>query len=583
MAHTILPFHNLAHIFVELEKTSSNLAMIAILAGFFKTASADDARIAAYLIGGKIAPDYEGIEFGIAKKLALRAIAIAYETPAPELERHLRRTGDLGSVVAEIAPQQRRATLALREVFTELRALAELAGTGSQEKKFEALALLLRRATAEEAKYLVRIVLGALRLGIAEMTFLSALALATTGSRDAKKTLEQGFNVLADIGEVAYRAVKDGAESLADARPVLGVPVRMMLAERVAELADVPEHIPGAVLVEYKYDGERLQAHISATGDIVIFSRRHENITHQFPDVVAALKSGFGGKSAIVEGEVVAIDKKTGAMLPFQVLMQRRRKNDIEKYVLSVPVRYILFDLLHLDGQSLLAKPLDERKQLLQKSFRSGGAIAYADALRTEELAEIESFFTDATRRGAEGVMIKDAGSHYEAGKRGWRWIKFKKDYADSLVDTFDLVVIGGLYGAGRRAGSYGSLLVAVYDPSDGRYYSCTKVGAGFTDADLAALTKKLNQLRLKEKHRLVETGMKPDMWFSPELVMEVSAAELTVSPIHSAARAKLKRGGLALRFPRFLRWRDDKNPTQATTVEEIYNLYRRAHKAKKR
>ncbi len=280
---------------------------------------------------------------------------------------------------------------------------------------------------------------------------------------------------------------------------------------------------------------------------------------------------------------MVPIDPKTGAMFPFQVLMQRRRKHDIEKYVSEVPLRYMLFDILECSGHSLLGKSLDERKHVLQKSFRAGGIIAHADALRTDDPAEIERFFTDATHRGAEGVMIKDAASHYEAGKRGWHWIKFKKDYAEGLTDTFDLVVVGGLFGAGRRAGTYGSLLVAAYNPSDGRYYSCTKVGAGFTDEDLASLTKKLHTLRLKEKHRLVETGMKPEVWFEPTLVLEVSAAELTVSPIHTAAREKLKKGGLALRFPRFLRWREDKKPTQATTVEEVYNLYRRSHKTKKR
>jgi DNA ligase-1 len=349
-------------------------------------------------------------------------------------------------------------------------------------------------------------------------------------------------------------------------------------------LDEVKEHIAGEVSVEDKYDGERIQAHIGrrapgagrrASKNFILFSRRQENITHQYPDVIEGLRKSFLGKEAVIEGEVVPYDEKKDKLLPFQVLMSRRRKHLIEEYVKKIPVRYFLFDLLYLDGKNFLKRPLKERRLTLEKSFRQIKPIYFGKCAFTADLSQIESYFSESLKRGTEGVMLKDASGVYQAGTRGWLWIKFKKEYKKELADTFDLVVVGALYGAGKRAKTYGSLLAAAYNPKENKFYSFTKVGTGFTDETLAQLPKMLEKYKLNNKSKLLEAGMEADVWFEPRIVMEVSGAEITVSPVHPVAKDKIKAGGLALRFPRFLRWREDKSAEDATTVKEIYGLYR--------
>lgn len=558
----------------QLEQTASSSQMCQALSHLFARLKLEDARPAAYLLQGKLAPDYAGIEFGMAEKLVMRAIAASVDTPLNRIAADFRHLGDLGDVAAKYAAGRESKALTLRDVFKRLEEIALTKGADSQANKLRLLGDLLRQCSGKEAKYAVRIVLGTLRLGVAEMTLLNGLSLSVTGSKSAKPILENAFNVLSDLGEVVERALRSGVTGFKRIQPVVGKPVRMMLAQRINNLAEIPGHIPGMLHVEYKYDGERVQAHISKNGHIILFSRRQEDITSQYPDVAQALCEAFRGKTAIVEGELVAVDRKTGKLKDFQTLMQRRRKHDVERYVARIPVKCFLFDLLDLDGRSLLDQTLAKRKEHLRRCIRANEGIALADFIATQESGAMKAFFAAATGRGAEGVMIKDAQSPYEAGTRGWRWIKYKKEYCKGLADTFDLVVVGGMFGRGMRAGKFGSLLVAAFNPKTNRYESVTKVGAGFSDAELARLPKLLKSYKLPAKHRLVETEVKADVWFKPALVMEVTGAQLTVSPIHAVAKEHVKKGGLALRFPRFLRWRDDKRAEQATTAKEIYQLY---------
>lgn len=568
-------FRLLAETFSLLEKTSSSLKMIDILADFFAKISPNEAKISAYFLRGEVAPPYRGADFGLAKKLAMRSIARAANCSPEKVEKLFGQKGDLGDVAENLLSGGRGRGLSLVEVFEKLKEITQSAGPGSQEEKIALLTELISRSPPLEAKYLVRLVLGVIRLGVAEMIFLAGLAKFISGDKANKKILEGAYNTLSDLGEVVYRAKKLGIGALKEMKPVVGVPTRAMLAQRINDLGEVKKHIAGKVIAEYKYDGERVQAHIEPE-KITLYSRRHENITHQFPDIVASLRKSFGGRQAIVDGEAAAVDEKSGRLKHFQVLMTRRRKYEIKKHVAAVPVKYFLFDLLYCDGRSFLKRPLWERKRELYKSFRTSDQLDFAQHLLTANLEKLSDFFGEALRWGAEGIMIKDAEGIYEAGTRGWKWIKFKKDYGTDLADTFDLVAVGGIFGAGRRKGTYGSVLGAVFDPKTGKYYSVTKVGAGLTDKDLLELRRRLDPNRLKEKHRSVETGIEADIWFAPAAVMEVAASEITVSPIHPAGQNRIKYGGLALRFPRFLRWREEKTPEQATTVEELIDLYRR-------
>lgn len=571
---TDIKLSKLAEVFTHLEKTSSSLAMIDILADFFLKISPQEAKISAYLLRGELTPSYEGLEIGLADKMVMRAISRSENIDVEKVESLFKKTGDLGLVIEELRENKRGGELTIKKAFENLIEIAKTTGEGSQEKKIDLLVNLLSKTSGQEAKYIIRTILRTLRLGVGEMTFLYGLSKAFGDGKKQKEILEYAFNVLSDLGEVAYAVSKLGIKKIAEIKPKIGVPIRMMLANRIQELEEIKKHVSGSVSVEDKYDGERIQAHIRKNGEIALFSRRQEKITHQYPDIIKGLKMAFHGQEAIVEGEVVSLDEKKDKILPFQILMSRRRKHGIEEYLKKIPVRYFLFDLLYLDGKNYLRQPLEKRRLALERFFKKTGPIDFGKYTITDDLSEIEAYFSDSIKRGNEGVMIKDYSGIYQAGTRGWLWIKFKKEYKKELADTFDLVVVGGLYGAGRRAKTYGSLLAASYDPKTNKYYSFTKVGTGFTDETLAQLPKMLNRYKLDEKHKLVETNMDVNVWFEPKVVMEVSGAEITVSPVHMVAKDKIKRGGLALRFPKFLRWRE-KTPEDTTTIKEIYDLYK--------
>jgi DNA ligase 1 len=567
------PFKDLAALFEKLEHTSSSTAMINTLGRSLPAMSPQEVKMAAYLLSGKVGPSFSAPEFGLAQVLAVRALADACGVSAAKIRKMSVKLGDLG-LVAELLIKHRGARLSIARVFESLQKIAYTKGAGAQKAKTDALAALLRQTSSLEAKYIIRTVMGTHRIGVAEMTFLHGLARGFATEQN-KAVLEHAYNVLSDLGEVAHRVACNGVTSLKRVKPRPGVPVRMMLATRVADLDEVPLHIHGEFFVEYKYDGERVQIHKDARGRMNIFSRRLEDITHQYPEVIAHVRKHLRARTAIIEGEVVAINPKTKRLLPFQVVMQRKRKHDIKRYQKQVPVALFLFDLLFLDGKGFLSNPLSQRKQSLISRMKTDATVHIGTFIRTTEISEAEKYFHDAVAHGAEGVVIKDAAGPYQTGHRGWHWIKFKKEYEKELADTFDVVIVGALHGKGTRAGSFGSVLVAAFDPKKNKYYSFTKVGAGLTDKLLRSLPKMLKPYEIPHKHRLLETNMKMDVWFEPAKVVEISGADLTVSPIHTVAQDKVKKGGIALRFPRLLRLRDDKTAEQATTVSEIWDMYK--------
>jgi DNA ligase-1 len=567
-------FKDLVAVFETLEQTSSSLAMIDTLAEFLPHLTPTEVKMTAYLLRGEVGPTFVAFEFGLAQNMVIRALGQAYQQTEDRIKKAFFKAGDLGLVAKDLT-KGRGGHLTIAQVFDVLESIAQTTGKGSQQAKVNLLVHLLSQMSAREAKYVVRTILGTHRIGVAEMTFLYGLAKGFTGKKHDKRVLESAYNVLSDLGEVAYRLADKGIAFLEQVRPSPGVPVRMMLASRVKELDEVPSHLGGKLFVEYKYDGERVQIHKDSGGGVYAFSRRLENITHQYPEIIEQASKILRAREAIMEGEVVAIDPKTGKLQPFQVVMQRKRKHDIERYRTEVPVALFLFDLLYLDGRELLTLPLAKRKEMLVKHIIETRNVRVGKFMKTGEMTEVESYFQKAVAKGAEGVVIKGAESPYQAGHRGWYWIKFKREYQKELADSFDVVIVGALYGRGHRAGSYGSVLAASFDPKTNKYYSFTKVGAGFTDKVLKSLPGILEPYVVPKKHRLVETGMPADVWFEPVKVIEISGADLTISPVHTVARDKLKEGGLALRFPRFLRWRNDKTAEQTTTVQEIWDIYK--------
>jgi DNA ligase-1 len=367
-------------------------------------------------------------------------------------------------------------------------------------------------------------------------------------------------------------------EGIEKFRVSINEPIRPMLAERLSSPEEILEKLGGKCVAEYKYDGERLQAHKQGER-VTLYSRRLENISSQYPDAVELFKKHVRAKEAILECECVAVDPDTGEMRPFQELMHRRRKYGIEKAIKDYPVSLFMFEALYVDGKDLTLEPYPTRRKTLERVVEKSDRTKVADYMIAKNAVELEKFFLEAIENGCEGLVCKSIGkdSVYQAGARGWLWIKYKRDYKSEMTDTVDLVVVGAFHGRGKRAGAYGALLLAAYNPQNDTFETVTKCGTGFTDEDLAKLPKILQRHIVQHKHPRVNSTLQADVWFEPSVTIEVLGAEITLSPIHTCALDSVRKGsGLAIRFPRFTgNYRPDKAPEDATTSGEILEMYR--------
>ena len=520
-----------------------------------------------YLSQGMIAPQFAGIDLGLAEKLAVRALATAAGAAGRRGRRGAggRRPGPGRGGAARRGAADRPATLDVPTVVDTLHEVAGAEGTGSQGRKLDLLAGLLARATPLEARYLLRLVTGNLRLGIGTPTVLDALAAVYAGGRKDRPVLERGYNICCDLGLVAGTLARDGLAAVERLAVRPGNPVRVMLAQRLSEAADILAKLGGECAAEYKYDGIRIQAHRTADGRIELYTRGLERVSDQFPDLVEVLGAGLRPGEAILEGEAVAYDAAAGELRPFQEVMFRRRKHGIAEAVRDVPIGLFCFDLLYADGEDLTRLPYPERRERLAAALTLSDRLRLTTAVRVADPAALDTAFEQAIADGCEGLLCKSVGpaSGYQAGARGWQWIKLKRDYRTELSDTIDLVVVGAFAGRGRRRGTYGALLLAAYDSATDTFRTVGKCGTGFSDAELATLPERLAPLIRPERPAEVDARAPADVWFTPALVLEVLSAELTLSPNHTAGWGRLKDdAGLAMRFPRFTgRWRDDKGP----------------------
>ena len=580
-----MKFAELAATYERLEATSKRLEMRALLSDLLRPVGAEEIPIVVYLTQGLLRPEYEGVELGIADSLARRALAQALEVPESDVVERVRSSGDLGLTAGELVTTRgggaTQPTLTVRETYHELEELAHTSGEGSQEAKVRGLAELLRRATPTEAKFLVRFVLGTLRVGVRELTIVDALAVAfSDGSKKARAEIEHAFNLSSDLGLIAQKLASKGLDGLREIHLEVGRPIRPMLAEREPDLASVLERMGGRAAFEMKYDGLRVQAHLSKDRKVRLFSRRLEEIGAQFPELIEGLPEAVRRVPAIVEGECVPIDPSTGEIRPFQEVSRRRgRKHDLDRMQEEVPVCLFVFDVLLAGGEETLDRPFGERRKILEQLVKPTDLVHLAEQKVVSSAEEATRFFEEAVADGGEGIVAKSLadGSGYRAGARGFWWIKYKREYTQGLGDSIDGVIVGALFGRGRRAGNYGAFLLAVYNPKLDRFESFSKVGTGFDNEQLAELTRRLRPLELEERPASVQTEVVADRWVKPQLVLEVRGAELSLSPLHRAAFGEIRAGtGLALRFPRFTgRVRDDRGPTDATTSHELLEMYR--------
>ncbi len=586
-----------AEAYRDLERASGRLALVERLAVLLSGTPPELLPVVCYLCQGLIAPEFAGVDLGLAEKLAVRAVATAtgagVEGAATgaggspvEVADLVRETGDLGLAAERLLTATaagRPASLTVTDVVECLHEIAAAQGQGSQGRKLDLLAGLLARATPLEARYLLRLVTKGLRLGIGTPTILDALAQVYTGGRAARPVLERAYNICCDLGRVAAALAEGGLAAAEQIRVRPGNPVRAMLAQRLSDAGEILAKLGGRCAAEYKYDGVRVQAHRTADGQIELFTRRLERVSSQFPDVVALLAAGLGPREAIVEGEVVAYDAAAGELHPFGEVMFRRRKHGIAQAVLDVPVGLFCFELLYADGQDLTQLPYPRRRAALSAAITVSDRLRLTTATEVDDPAALDAAFEQAVTDGCEGLVCKSVkpDAVYAAGARGWNWIKLKRDYRTELSDTIDLVIVGAFAGRGRRAGVYGALLLAAYDPAGDVFRTVSKCGTGFSDADLAALPGRLAPLAAPQRPARVDARQLPDVWFEPGLVLEILSAELTLSPNYTAAWGRIKPdAGLAMRFPRFTgRWRDDKAPEDATSTDELVQLFASARR----
>ena len=586
----MMQFGDLAKVFDRLEKTSSRLEMTDILAEFFRNVKPEEIRKTIYLSVGRLHPDFVPLELGMADKLVLKAIASVSGRRSEEVEDLWTKTGDPGEVAEMLIAKKKQMTLfseplSFQNVIEGLTAIENASGKDSQDKKMKLLARMLHDSSPLEARYLCRIVTGRIRVGAGTMTAMDALASAFASKED-RPDIERAFNITCDMGLVAETLASGGLDAVKGIEVSVGNPVKVMLAERLRSLPEIMERLGGKCAFEYKYDGIRVQAHIKKGpgGFVKLFSRRLEDLTSNFPDIGEALLRQLKGREAIVEGECVAYDPDTGTLQPFQNVTHRRKKHGMEKAVEDIPVRIFLFDMLYCNGEDYTLKPYSFRRMRLESSFKDDNSerydrIGYTSRAIIDSDEKAQEFFDGAIAARCEGIMAKSLSedSVYRAGSRGFLWIKYKKDYTQALVDSFDLTVVGAFYGMGKRAGKYGALLMAAYDPDTGRFGTACKLGTGFDDAFLDAMPGLLEKYRCETKPASLDAEMVPDVWFIPGVVLEVTAADISLSPIHTIAYGTVKEdAGLGLRFPRFTgRVRDDKTPEQCTTASEIVEFYR--------
>ena len=577
----------------KLEDTSSRLEMTAQLASLFKELQSDEVAVACYLMQGRLVPIYKSLEFQMSDKLLMRAFAKVLSRLAPDeslppsnlfdqqddslylkkIVQAYKKIGDLGlTIEALLKDVNQQSSQSILDVYQELKVIAKDNGDGSQDRKVEQTAILLLKLDSISAKFVSRIILGKIRLGFSTMTMIDGLSwLAYRDKTDSLK-IEEAYQKKADIGKLAqgYLAVSsknDRDNFLKSYLLESGVPVLPALCQRLNSANEIVEKM-GEVIVEPKYDGLRAQIHINKLdkqAPIKIFTRSLEDVTHMFPETSELLKQ-VDATSCIFDAEAIGYDSATGILLPFQQTITRKRKHDVLEQSDSTPIRFYLFDLLFLDGASLIDDTLMQRKRKLTKIVTPNQFVQTTDFIITSSAEQVHQYHAKQLKDGLEGAVIKKVDSRYRAGRKGWRWVKIKEQEGErgKLSDSLDCVVIGYYLGKGKRTKfGVGAFLAGVLANS-GEIKTIAKIGTGLSDDQFLDLKKKADTVQAQKQPSCydVPKELKPDVWLEPEIIVEIAADELTNSPLHTAKKA--------LRFPRLIKFRDDKKLEQITTIEEL-------------
>lgn len=551
-----MDFSRIVEVYERLEETSSRLDMISIVAGFLKEIPEEDMPQIILFLMGRIFPAWSEKELGVGNKLIIKAISKVTGVTEKKIEEKIKETGDTGLATESLIVKKAQMTLyseklTIKRLQHNLEKLTELTGKGSQDKKLAYIEEMLSSAEPTEARYIIRLILGELRLGVGEGIIKEAIASAFSVD---PKLVERAYSLSTDLGEVAQTAKASGNEGLKRINLRVGRPIEVMLAQKAENINEALEKL-GKAAFEIKYDGARIQIHKQGN-KIELFTRRLENVTRQFPEIVNAAVNNIKAESAIIEGELVAIRSKGDRRpQPFQNLSKRiKRKYDIDEMTEKIPVEINLFDVIALESESKLELSFMQRRHLLEEIINKTDDFRIAEQIITDKVTEAEEFYKKAIDSGHEGVMAKNLSAPYQPGSRVGYMYKIKP-----VMETLDLVIVGATWGEGRRAHWLGSYLLALYDPESGDFLTIGRMATGFSDEQLEEMTQLLKDDIIREDGK--------EAILKPKVVVEVAYEEIQKSPTYTS--------GYALRFPRLVRFRPDKGPEDADTPERVESLFK--------
>jgi len=563
-------FSALSHHLSNIEATTKRLEMTTLLAAVYKELDPEEIQPISYLLLGSLLPSFETKEFQISTKMVIRALVRLGEVDEKNIVDKYNTLGDLGTVAQSVVQEFRSASvqkLSTLEVYSKLEEIANFAGSGSQEKKLVAIIELLSQLDALSARYVTRIILGKLRLGFSDMTIIDALSWVLKGDKSLHSLIEDAFQKRADIGYIAKMVLTKGIESLDSVKVKVGTPVIPALCQRLNSAEEIIEKM-GEVYAEPKYDGTRVQLHYKREQLLKTFTRNLEESSPMFPELAQAVKT-LDCESCILDAEAVGYDPKTGKLMLFQQTMHRKRKHGIEELSKDIPLRFFVFDILEKDGESLIQMPLSQRKAVLKKVFKDNEHFVHSPFIETNDATTLHEYHVDQLAKGLEGVVIKKTTSVYQSGRKGYSWVKIKEAEGTrgKLSDTVDAIVMGYFHAKGARTDfGVGSLLLGILNEKQ-EIVTVSKVGSGLSEEVAKEIMLKTKELKVKEMPKTYQVikNLIPDVWITPEIVIEVAADEITISQVHTA--------GLALRFPRFVKFRDDKGWADATTLKELKTI----------
>lgn len=574
----------------RLEKTSLRNEMVKILADLFLKVDKKEIERVSYLITGRVMPLFEPVEFGMGERMVIRAIGEAFSKTKKEVGKEFKKEGDLGKVAEKLSKNPRLELLGKEEgkkdinyVYEKLLKLAKAEGEGSQEEKIKILASLFLNLDSLSVRYLARIPVNKLRLGFSDMTILEAYSWMIKKDKSLKEKIEEIYKIRPDLGYIGRVLKEKGMKGLKKIKIKVGAPILMAKCERLNTAEEILEKGKGKMAVENKLDGFRCQVHKNGK-KVEIYSRNLEDTTYMYPDLVEGTLAQVKAKKVIFEGEAVAYDEKKGEYLPFQETVQRKRKYGIEKMAKKIPLRLFCFECLFLEGKKLINKPYIKRRRELEKILKEGKRLKLMKMEIVEKEERLEELFLQAAEKGLEGVVAKKLDGEYQAGARGWNWIKFKRGFSGMKVrDTIDCLVMGYDYGKGKRASfGIGDFLVGVYDKEKDKFKTVAKIGTGLKDKQWKKMKKRCDVISSEKKPVLYEVDkmMECDVWVKPGIVVEIRADEITKSPVHTAGKEKGK-SGYGLRFPRLIGFRDDKRKEDTTSEEELIEMFENQQKVK--